>query len=274
MMSESCRAVEPLLGELAARGGDPRTEQIAREHVRRCDDCALLLSELSAAWRSLDRWETPAPPAHVETAVFEAVRADLARRSSPRLVFVSLGLGFVASLLSAFLVRLRMPLGGSSLALFFCGGIWTGAYALAFHAVLSRRPAPAARAALWASAALVALSLLCPMGQLVDVCHAEAAITRWLGHDQAGYFLAGLVCMGSCPRLPGSWRFAGREGDASAGSLPPWRRCSPSSFRSSTCNAGRSPWAPPRAPSAAPSWARPSPGSRTCPGGRARRAVL
>lgn len=201
-MSESCRAVEPLLGELASGGGDPLTAQVARNHVRRCGDCALLLSDLSAAWRGLDRWETPTPPARVETAVFEAVRADLTRRSGPRLVFVSLGLGLVASLLSALLVRLRMPLGGSSLALLFCGSIWTGAYALAFHAVLSRRPAPAARAALWASAALVALSLACPMGTLVDVCHAEAGITHWLGHDQGGYFLAGLV-YGIVPALVG-----------------------------------------------------------------------
>jgi hypothetical protein len=192
-MSESCPAVEPLLAEVASGQSDPLSRRVVDEHVGRCHDCARTLEELAASWRALDAWEVPPPPARAEAVVFDRVRADLGARFAPRTVALALVLGLGASFASACLVHLRAPLAGGTLALLFCGGIWTMAYALAFHVVLSRRPGAGARAALWASAALVLLSLACPIAQLTDVCHGSAGITAILGHGPATYFAVGAL---------------------------------------------------------------------------------
>jgi hypothetical protein len=63
---------------------------------------------------------------------------------------------------------------------------------------LPRKTAPGPRAALWASAALVALALACPMAELTDFCRGFSL----LGQAAAAYFVVGLL-HGLAPALVG-----------------------------------------------------------------------
>ncbi|MCB9492487.1 MAG: hypothetical protein H6674_10525 [Dehalococcoidia bacterium] len=192
-MTEPCPAVVPHLADAAVGRADPVVRRVVDEHVARCPTCADELAELTAAWRDLDRWEAPAPPARAEIELFARVRAELAAPHEPRSVAASLALGLVAASVAAAAIHLRAPVAAGSFSLLVCGGIWTVGFALAFHVVLARRPQRGARAALWASAVLVVLSLACPVGPLADACQGSTVLARLLGRGDGAFFAVGLL---------------------------------------------------------------------------------
>lgn len=184
-MMLACRDIEPLLAELAVGAGSADMRRTVEAHTATCAACAAALVDASQAWSELDAWQVPQP---ARAAVLEQVRADLAPRRSTHVLMmaVALGLGTSATGFGLLHVRVGLEACASSIA---CAGIWAAAFVLAFFTILSRRTQRAAHAAVWSSAALVALALICPAGELTGAC-VRAGV---LGGEGVSSFTIGML---------------------------------------------------------------------------------
>lgn len=185
----ACGTIEPALAEVATgRHAGPEDRRRVDEHVAICASCARALEDATSAWRQLDTWHVSDAVA-TRAVVVATVRDHLARPPVRAWAIAGgLGLGVAAVASTVLHVRAGVTASAGSLA---CAAIWAAAFALAFFVVLSRSVVRSVRAALWASAALVGISLVCPAGELMNACDRSEAIATWLGPDR-GAFLVGL----------------------------------------------------------------------------------